>query len=119
MMTEQSATSVVAVKESVESRESRYLQEDIAALAYALWQSRGCPHGTPDDDWFNAEEILKASGGMESMESMRQEGSSTLYSQVTLQQPAVSLAEIDDDQTVEGVREISIDVERHKLAPQL
>jgi hypothetical protein len=116
MMKEQSTTSVGAVKESVEFREARYLQEDIAALAYTLWQSRGCPHGTPDEDWFNAEEILKASGGME---SMCQESRGTFYSQVTLQQPDVSLAEIDDDQTVEGVREVSIDIERHKLAPQL
>ena len=90
--------------------------EQIAALAYSLWQSRGCPEGTPDEDWFNAEGMLRVKAGAG---SLSQEGSSTFYSQVTLQQPAVSLAEIDDDQTVEGVREISIDVERHKLAPQL
>ncbi|HVO99319.1 MAG TPA: DUF2934 domain-containing protein [Bryobacteraceae bacterium] len=34
-------------------------QEDIAALAYALWQERGCPEGTPEEDWFRAEQNLK------------------------------------------------------------
>ena len=33
--------------------------EEIAALAYSLWQARGCPEGTPDEDWFNAEKALK------------------------------------------------------------
>ena len=26
-------------------------EEDIAALAYELWQARGCPDGSPDEDW--------------------------------------------------------------------
>ena len=30
-------------------------REQIAALAYALWQARGCPDGTPDEDWFRAQ----------------------------------------------------------------
>ena len=28
--------------------------DDIAALAYQIWQSRGCPHGSPEEDWFRA-----------------------------------------------------------------
>ena len=32
---------------------------DIAALAYCLWMERGCPIGSPDDDWFQAEAELK------------------------------------------------------------
>lgn len=28
-------------------------------LAYWLWQQRGMPYGSPDDDWFLAEELLK------------------------------------------------------------
>lgn len=52
-------------------------------------------------------------------ESIRQEGSSTLFAQVTLQQSNVSFAEIDHGQAVQSVREIPIDVERYKLAPQL
>jgi Protein of unknown function (DUF2934) len=30
--------------------------EQIAALAYALWQARGCPEGSPEVDWFQAEQ---------------------------------------------------------------
>ena len=32
---------------------------DIAALAYQLWHDRGCPDGSPEEDWFLAEENLK------------------------------------------------------------
>jgi hypothetical protein len=34
--------------------------DDIARLAYALWQSRGETDGSPDEDWFNAERLLIA-----------------------------------------------------------
>ncbi len=34
--------------------------EDIAALAFELWQSRGCPSGSSDEDWFRASEQLRA-----------------------------------------------------------
>ena len=27
----------------------------IAELAYRLWEERGCPHGSPEDDWYKAE----------------------------------------------------------------
>jgi hypothetical protein len=30
----------------------------IAALAYRLWQERGCPEGSPEIDWFLAEQEL-------------------------------------------------------------
>jgi hypothetical protein len=33
---------------------------DIAELAYALWQARGCPEGSPDEDWFAAAHELRA-----------------------------------------------------------
>jgi hypothetical protein len=36
------------------------LSEQIAALAYALWQDRGCPDGTADEDWFRAEQEIQA-----------------------------------------------------------
>jgi Protein of unknown function (DUF2934) len=32
---------------------------DIAALAYHLWEERGCPQGSPDDDWYEAERRFK------------------------------------------------------------
>lgn len=115
-MTEQAATSVDTVRRAAAPREAQDLQEQIAALAYSLWQSRGCPEGTADEDWFNAEETLRTNGAAE---SMRQEAGSTAFAQVTLQQADVSLAEIDHNQSVEGVGEIPIDIERYKLAPQL
>ena len=31
-------------------------REQIAALAHALWQARGCPDGSPQEDWFHAAE---------------------------------------------------------------
>jgi hypothetical protein len=34
--------------------------QDIAALAYELWQARGCPDGSPDEDWYQAVEILRS-----------------------------------------------------------
>ena len=33
---------------------------DIAALAYELWQARGCPNGSPQEDWFHAAEELRS-----------------------------------------------------------
>lgn len=33
-------------------------QSEIAQLAYALWQQRGCPEGSPEVDWLNAEQQL-------------------------------------------------------------
>ena len=31
----------------------------IAALAHQLWVARGCPEGSPEVDWFQAEENLR------------------------------------------------------------
>jgi hypothetical protein len=30
--------------------------EQIASLAYQLWEQRGCPEGSPDEDWIRAEQ---------------------------------------------------------------
>jgi hypothetical protein len=32
----------------------------IGELAYRLWQSRGCPEGTAEQDWLDAERQLRA-----------------------------------------------------------
>jgi hypothetical protein len=34
--------------------------DDIAALAHELWQARGCPEGSPEEDWFHAAEELRS-----------------------------------------------------------
>lgn len=33
--------------------------EEIEARAYRCWHERGCPHGTPEEDWRRAEEELR------------------------------------------------------------
>jgi hypothetical protein len=33
--------------------------DDIAALAHAFWQARGCPEGSPDEDWLRAVKELR------------------------------------------------------------
>jgi hypothetical protein len=38
-------------------RENRSVGE----LAYQLWQARGCPEGTAEQDWLDAERQLRAS----------------------------------------------------------
>jgi hypothetical protein len=33
---------------------------EIAELAHELWEARGCPDGSPEEDWFRATEQLLA-----------------------------------------------------------
>lgn len=33
-------------------------EQDIATLAYALWQGRGCPEDSAENDWLEAERLL-------------------------------------------------------------
>lgn len=34
--------------------------KEIAILAYRLWQARGCPEGSPEIDWLEAEKQLRS-----------------------------------------------------------
>jgi hypothetical protein len=43
--------------------------EAVAKLAYQLWLDRGCPLGSPEEDWLRAEQVLDA--GAEPEESPR------------------------------------------------
>jgi Protein of unknown function (DUF2934) len=36
------------------------LEEQITALAYALWLERGSPEGSPEQDWYQAEQELRS-----------------------------------------------------------
>ena len=45
-------------KTSEPGQAERSSQEDIAKLAYALWQRRGSPEGSPEADWVAAEQEL-------------------------------------------------------------
>ena len=55
----------IAISETIEPIEAsapgaesdRY--SEIAALAYELWMLRGCPIGSPEEDWFRAEQQIK------------------------------------------------------------
>jgi hypothetical protein len=49
-----------AIPEGAEER-----GEAIARLAYSYWEARGCQGGSPEEDWFRAEQELQAgrSGG--------------------------------------------------------
>lgn len=43
-----------------ETTQQQLSQDDIANLAYALWQRRGCPDGSAEVDWLEAEaQLLK------------------------------------------------------------
>jgi hypothetical protein len=35
-------------------------EEETATLAHTLWQARGCPEGSPNEDWFHASELLRS-----------------------------------------------------------
>jgi hypothetical protein len=34
--------------------------DGVLTLARALWEARGCPQGSPEDDWFLAERVLQS-----------------------------------------------------------
>jgi LmbE family N-acetylglucosaminyl deacetylase len=36
--------------------------EQVATLAYRLWHERGCPEGSPEVDWFQAQQQLLRNG---------------------------------------------------------
>ncbi len=46
----------------------------IGELAYSLWQARGCPEGTAEQDWLDAEKQLRsASTASDTLDSSLQE----------------------------------------------
>jgi Protein of unknown function (DUF2934) len=49
-------------------------QEEIAALAHALWQARGCPDGSPEEDWFQAKQELAERSGRQKAELQEADG---------------------------------------------
>ena len=56
------ATAAAMVTDSVRDAPSSLWmgdQEEIARLAHEYWEARGCPDGSPEEDWFRAEKALK------------------------------------------------------------
>jgi hypothetical protein len=56
--------SAVEAGEATAISDTEALQESdthdaVAALAYEFWLQRGCPIGSPEEDWFRAEAEIK------------------------------------------------------------
>jgi hypothetical protein len=51
---------MIAFREALDGLRAAWTNETISALAYQLWLDRGCPLGSPEEDWFRAEEVLKS-----------------------------------------------------------
>jgi len=50
----------VILEEQTQPIETVPPHEEIAALAHELWERRGCPIGSPEEDWIRAEQELKS-----------------------------------------------------------
>jgi Protein of unknown function (DUF2934) len=46
-------------------------ESEIAAVAHQLWLANGCPAGSDQEDWFQAEAILKKTPGTKSEDLLR------------------------------------------------
>lgn len=55
MQTTPSTDSDQDVGDPIATHSSR---DRVAMLAYQLWEQRGCPHGSPEIDWFEAEQLI-------------------------------------------------------------
>jgi len=36
------------------------VQEQVALLAYSFWEARGCSGGSPEEDWYRAEQEIRS-----------------------------------------------------------
>ena len=55
--------SVLRINSKGESMENQELdQTRIESVAYEFWVQRGCPIGSPEEDWFHAEQRLRREG---------------------------------------------------------
>ena len=61
-----------------EGRKMTIPQEEVSVHAYYLWQRRGSPIGSPEEDWFRAErEVLTTKPAENRLLASRQEPIST------------------------------------------
>jgi hypothetical protein len=49
------------LREMASSSPQEFSHERCSELAYSLWQQRGCPEGSADEDWLEAEKQLRNS----------------------------------------------------------
>jgi hypothetical protein len=52
--------------------------EQIKLRAYDLWHRRGCPHGSSDEDWYLAEQELRAQNGSQRISDKLHESSGSV-----------------------------------------
>ena len=58
-MAQTAARPALATDYAAEQSETSNSHADIAALAFQLWKDRGCPEGSPEVDWYEAERQLE------------------------------------------------------------
>jgi hypothetical protein len=44
-------------------------EDAISKRAYELWLERGCPEGSPEQDWYQAESEMRSHGGQPAAKS--------------------------------------------------
>ena len=59
----QADTTNTAIQEPDHDGSAAPLREEIARLAYSYWEARGCPEGSPEEDWLQAEADLGKQAG--------------------------------------------------------
>jgi hypothetical protein len=64
-------------------------REEIARLAYQLWEERGCPVGSPEIDWERAEKALRYDAASDAGQQLQEEA-------------ADASAQSDDSNTSDG-----------------
>jgi hypothetical protein len=57
-------------RETLLEHTTTFGQEEIAALAHTLWRQRGCPEGSPEQDWFEAAHQLRARAATRAEENL-------------------------------------------------
>jgi Protein of unknown function (DUF2934) len=58
-MQEREIGSDAARQESATTAATSPTENEIARVAHRLWLEKGCPHGSDQEDWFEAEALLK------------------------------------------------------------
>jgi len=53
------AAAVLEPEPETETAKPPVNREEVTRLAYTYWQARGCPEGSPEEDWFRAEAELE------------------------------------------------------------
>lgn len=51
-------TSIEAPDQGVRQIDEQSRHQMIAEIAFSLWKKRGCPHGSPEEDWYQAERLV-------------------------------------------------------------